>query len=51
MTEIEQKVQVVRQYIFNRKGVDIVDINLVDGTDLQKLDYAYNFIMNNQHVN
>tara|TARA_B110000046_G_scaffold141665_2_gene148395 strand:- start:275 stop:430 length:156 start_codon:yes stop_codon:yes gene_type:complete len=49
MTEIEQKVQVVRQYIFNRKGVDIVDIKLVDGTDLQKLDYAYNYIMNNQH--
>ena len=49
MTEIEQKAQVIRKYIFNRKGVDIVNINLVDGNDLQKLDYAYNFIMNKQH--
>ena len=48
MTEIEEKVQVIRQYIFNRKGVDIVDINLVDGLDLEKLDYAYNYIMNRQ---
>ena len=46
MTDIERKVQVVRQYIYNHKGVDIKDINLKDGIDLQKLDYAYNFIKN-----
>ena len=46
MTEIEQKVMVIRQYIFNRKGVDIVNINLIDGKDLQKLDWAYNYITN-----
>ena len=46
MTEIEHKVQVVRKYIYQLKGVDIVNIKLVDGLDLQKLDYAYNYIMN-----
>lgn len=43
MTEIEQKVQLVRKYIFAKKGIDKKDIHLVDGIDLQKLDYAYKF--------
>ena len=42
MTEIEQKVQLVRKYIHHKKGVDIKNIKLVDGNDLDKLDYAYN---------
>jgi flagellar biosynthesis component FlhA len=46
MTEIEQKVQLVRKYIHHKKGVDIVDINLKDGIDLQKLDYAYKIAFN-----
>jgi flagellar biosynthesis component FlhA len=46
MTEIEQKVQLVRKYIHQKKGVDIVDINLKDGVDLQKLDYAYKIAFN-----
>ncbi len=41
MTEIEQKVQLVRKYIHYKKNVDIKDIKLVDGKDLEKLDYAY----------
>jgi hypothetical protein len=44
MTDIEQKVQIIRQYIFNRKGIDIVNINLQTYEDLMKLDWAYNFI-------
>lgn len=43
MTEIERKVIAVRQYIYNNKGVDIGDIKLVDGNDLDKLDYAYEY--------
>ncbi len=43
MTEIERKVRLVRRYIHTLKGVDIVDINLKDGEDLAKLDYAYSF--------
>ena len=43
MTEIEQKVQLVRKYIIAKKGVDIKDIHLVDGKDLSKLDYAYKY--------
>ena len=46
MTEIEHKVQVVRRYIYENKGVDIIDIDLKDGLDLQKLNYAYNYIKN-----
>lgn len=46
MTEIEHKVQVIRQYIYNNKGVDIIDINLEDHNDIAKLDWAYNYIMN-----
>ena len=46
MNSIEHKVQVVRRYIYKHKGIDIVNINLKDGLDLEKLDYAYNFIMN-----
>ena len=41
MNEIEIKVQLVRKYIFDKKLIDIKDINLVNGIDLQKLDYAY----------
>lgn len=41
MIEIEQKVQLVRRYIHHKKGIDIVNIELKDGLDLQKLDYAY----------
>lgn len=43
MTEIEQKVILVRKYIIAKKGIDIKDIHLVDGKDLQKLDYAYKY--------
>lgn len=43
MTEIEQKVQLVRKYIYHQKGIDIKDIHLVDGKDLEKLDYAYKY--------
>lgn len=43
MTEIDHKVQLVRQYIFGKKNVDIGNINLIDGKDLEKLDYAYKF--------
>ncbi len=46
MTEIEIKVQTVRQYIHVRKGVDIVNIDLKDGLDLEKLDYAYGIAIN-----
>lgn len=46
MTEIEHKVQVIRQYIYNNKGVDIIDINLEDHNDIDKLNYAYNYIIN-----
>jgi len=46
MTEIEQKVQLVRKYIYEKKGKDIVNIKLVDGEDLDKLDYAYNIAFN-----
>lgn len=41
MTEIEHKVALVRKYILDRKGIDIKDIKLNDGLDLQKLNYAY----------
>lgn len=41
MTEIEQKVILVRKYIMAQKGVDIGDIKLTDGNCLDKLDYAY----------
>ena len=41
MTEIENKVRLVRSYIYHKKNIDIVDINLKDGLDLQKLDFAY----------
>lgn len=46
MTEIEQKVLLVRKYIMSKKNVDIIDINLKDGLDLQKLDYAYGIAYN-----
>ena len=46
MTDIERKVQLVRRYIHHKKGVDIIDINLKDGIDLQKLDYAYKIALN-----
>ena len=46
MTEIEQKVILVRKYILAKKGIDIGDIKLVDGKDLDKLDYAYNIARN-----
>ena len=42
-TEIEQKVMLVRRYIHEFKGVDIGNIKLTDGEDLDKLDYAYRF--------
>jgi hypothetical protein len=41
-TEIELKVQTVRKYIYAMKGIDIVNIDLKDGLDLEKLDFAYN---------
>lgn len=41
MTEIERKVQLVRKYIHIKKNVDIIDIDLKDGLDLEKLDFAY----------
>jgi len=44
MTELEHKVQVIRTYIYNRKGVDIGDINLQTHQDLVKLNWAYNYI-------
>ena len=46
MTEIEQKVLLVRKYIIAKKGIDINDINLIDGKDLAKLDYAYKYAWN-----
>lgn len=46
MTEIEQKVQLVRKYIYELKGIDINNINLVYGKDLAKLDYAYKYALN-----
>lgn len=46
MTEIENKVQLVRKYIQVKKNVDIVNINLKDGLDLEKLYYAYNIAFN-----
>jgi len=46
MTEIERKVQLVRKYIHIKKSVDIIDIDLKDGLDLEKLDYAYNIAAN-----
>lgn len=42
-TAIEQKVMLVRRYIHEFKGVDIIDIKLTDGMDLAKLDYAVQF--------
>ena len=45
MTDIERKVQVIRQYIYDNKGVDIIDINLKDNLDIDKLNWAYNYIM------
>lgn len=42
MTEIEQKVATVVRYINKKKSVNIGNINLKTGLDLQKLNYAYN---------
>ena len=46
MTEIEQKVILVRKYILAKKGIDIKDIKLVNGNDLSKLDFAYKIAYN-----
>ena len=46
MHSIDQKVHLVRRYIHHKKGVDIVNIDLKDGIDLQKLDFAYNVAFN-----
>ena len=42
MTEIEQKVNLIVKYIFDKTGININNIILFDGEDLAKLDYAYN---------
>ena len=41
--EIEYKVMQVRRYIQEFKGVDIQNINLSNGEDLDKLNYAYKY--------
>lgn len=39
---LEKRVQLVRQYIYDKKGVDIGNINLKTNEDLQKFDHCYN---------
>jgi len=46
MTNIEIQVHTIRQYIYENKGVDIVDIDLQTHDDLVKLNWAYNYILN-----
>lgn len=41
MTEIDRKVKAVVWYINQMKSVNIGDIKLETGLDLQKLNYAY----------
>ena len=48
---IEHKVQEIRRYIYNKTKIDIVDINLQTHEDLEKLNWAYNFIINNKNNN
>ena len=49
---LENKVQAVRGYIYEKKGVDIGNINLKTHDDLVKLDHCYqvavNYFMNNK---
>jgi hypothetical protein len=46
MTQLELQVKVIRQYIFNLKGVDIRDINLRTHDDIMKCNWAFNYIIN-----
>ena len=48
MTELELQVHIIRQYIFNLTGTDIVDINLYTHDDIVKCNWAYNYILNKQ---
>ena len=45
---IEPKVQEIRRYIYNETGIDIVNINLQTHEDILKLNWAYEFIINNK---
>lgn len=48
MPDIEIKVQTIRQYIYNKKNVDIVNINVHTHDDIMKLNWAYDYIIKNQ---
>ena len=48
---IEPKVEEIRRYIYYKTKIDIVDINLQTHEDLEKLNWAYNFIINNKNNN
>jgi|GEM_PF-4154077 len=39
---IEPKIQMVRQYIYDKKGVDIKNIIVKTHDDLMKLNHCYN---------
>ena len=45
---LEPKVQEIRRYIYNETGVDIIDINLQTHDDILKLNWAYEFVLNNK---
>ena len=48
---IEPKVEEIRRYIYYKTKIDIVNINLQTHEDLEKLNWAYNFIINNKNNN